>query len=172
MSEHGLECPPGELGEVWIRGPMVATGYWEDAPATAAAFSDGYWHSGDLGFKDAQQRVHIVDRLHDVINRGGYKIASVEVEAVINSYPGVLESALVAQACPVLGQRAHAYVAWQAGPPDSDGLRAHCLARLADYKLPDGFTHQTEPLPRNANGKLQKGPLRAALGGTGPGIHG
>lgn len=171
MSEQGLECPPGERGEVWIRGPMVAAGYWNDAQATAAAFSDGYWHSGDLGFKDAQQRVHIVDRLHDVINRGGYKIASVEVEAVINSYPGVLESALVAQSCPVLGQRAHAYVAWQARQPDGAGLRAHCLERLADYKLPDSFTHQTEPLPRNANGKLQKGLLRAALGGTEQGIR-
>jgi O-succinylbenzoic acid--CoA ligase len=163
MDEQGVELPRGEAGELWIAGPMVVPGYWDNPEATAASFTAGYWHSGDLGWIDAGGYVHVADRKKDMINRGGYKIFSVEVENVLMSWPGVLEAAVVARRCPVLGERVHGVVHAPGMAPDEDALRAHCAAHLADYKVPETFTWSDAPLPRNANGKLMKRVLRDAL---------
>ncbi|HET7671005.1 MAG TPA: class I adenylate-forming enzyme family protein, partial [Burkholderiales bacterium] len=92
----GLTVPCGEIvvaesGELWIRGPMVVPGYWDNPEATAQSFVDGYWRSGDVGSKDAGGFVRVFDRLKDMINRGGYKVFSVEVENVLGHHPAVLE---------------------------------------------------------------------------------
>jgi len=166
MDDEGIELPPGETGELWIAGPMVVPGYWANAEATAASFTAGYWHSGDLGSIDAQGFVRVFDRKKDMLNRGGYKIFSVEVENVLMAWPGMVEAAIVGRPCPVLGERVHAFVhapGTRGDSGDTTTLRAFCAERLADYKVPETITWTDEPLPRNANGKLMKRFLRTRL---------
>ncbi|MBC7726127.1 MAG: AMP-binding protein [Microbacteriaceae bacterium] len=163
MDDDGVEVAPGETGELWIGGPMVVPGYWAIPEATAASFTAGHWHSGDLGSVDAQGYVRVFDRKKDMLNRGGYKIFSVEVENVLMAWPGMVEVAIVGRPCPVLGERVHAFVHMTSGTPDDAALRAFCAARLADYKVPETITWAAEPLPRNANGKLMKRLMRAEL---------
>lgn len=163
----GLTVPCGDIivaesGELWIRGPMVVPGYWGNPQATAQSFTDGYWRSGDVGSKDAEGLVRVFDRLKDMINRGGYKVFGVEVENVLSHHPAVLESAIIGRPCPVLGERVHAFVSVR-GPTDAAELKRFCAERLADYKVPETFTLMTEPLPRNANGKLLKRTLREKI---------
>lgn len=164
VDAEGREMPRGETGEIWIRGPMVVPGYWNNPEATAREFTAGFWHSGDIGSIDAEGFVRVFDRVKDMINRGGYKVFSVEVENVLSHHPGVLESAIIARPCPVLGERVHAFVARRddAAITESD-LKDFCASRLADYKVPETFTLLDEPLPRNANGKLLKRVLRERL---------
>ena len=165
MDDDGREVPAGTLGEIWIRGPMVVPGYWDNPQATQANFTAGYWRSGDLGSVDAQGFVRVVDRKKDMINRGGYKIYTIEVENALYEHPAVRECAVVARSCPVLGERVHAFVSLADPAVDAAALRAHCQPRLSDYKVPESFTLQSAPLPRNANGKLLKREMRDALAG-------
>jgi O-succinylbenzoic acid--CoA ligase len=160
MDEDGREVPSGVEGEVWLRGPMVVSGYWNDAKATAEGFVAGYWRSGDIGSVDAEGYLRVFDRKKDMINRGGYKIYSIEVENVLMSHADVLEAAVVAKPCPVLGERAHAIVCLRRAGTTSEELARHCARSLADYKVPDGFSLRLDPLPRNANGKVIKRQLR------------
>jgi long-chain acyl-CoA synthetase len=165
MDDDGRELPAGDTGELWIAGPMVVPGYWANAEATAAAFTAGWWHSGDLGSIDAQGYVRVFDRKKDMLNRGGFKIYSVEVENVLMAWPGMVEAAVVGRPCPVLGERVHAFVHAPGAGADDAALHAFCAARLADYKVPETFTWTATPLPRNANGKLMKRLLRERLQG-------
>jgi O-succinylbenzoic acid--CoA ligase len=160
MDEAGREVATGETGELWIGGPMVVPGYWGNPEATAASFTAGYWHSGDMGSVDAQGFVRILDRKKDMINRGGFKIYSVEVEMVLMTIPGIVEAAVVGRACHVLGERVHAYLHAPDVMRDEEAVRVHCRSRLADYKVPEGITWCEAPLPRNANGKVMKRLLR------------
>jgi O-succinylbenzoic acid--CoA ligase len=160
--ETCVEVAPGEAGELWLRGPMVIARYWADPEATAKNLVAGFWRSGDIGHVDADGYVHVHDRLKDVINRGGYKIYSAEVEAVLAHCPGVIESAIVGKLDSVLGERVHAFVSLSAHLSEAD-LAAFCAQRLGDYKVPESWTLSTEPLPRNATGKLSKIELRALL---------
>jgi long-chain acyl-CoA synthetase len=159
----GLTVPCGDIkvveGELWISGPMVVPGYWDNPEATAQSFTDGYWRSGDVGSKDAEGFVRVLDRVKDMVNRGGYKVYSVEVENVLSHHPAVIESAIVGRPCPVLGERVHAFVTVRASAT-VDELQRFCAERLADYKVPETFTLLDQPLPRNANGKLLKRVLR------------
>ena len=163
MDDDGRELPPGETGELWIAGPMVVPGYWANPEATAASFTAGWWHSGDLGSIDADGYVRVFDRKKDMLNRGGFKIYSVEVENALMAWPGMVEAAVVGRPCPVLGERVHAFVHAPGVARDDAALLAHCAARLADYKVPETFTWSDTPLPRNANGKLMKRLLRGQL---------
>ena len=160
MDDDGRELPAGEVGELWIGGPMVVPGYWADPAATAASFTAGFWHSGDLGSVDADGFVRVVDRKKDMLNRGGFKIYSVEVENVLMAWPGVVEAAIVGRPCPVLGERVHAVLHAPGIAHDEASLVRHCAERLADYKVPETFTWSASPLPRNANGKVMKRLLR------------
>ena len=159
MDENGRELPPGELGEIWIKGPMVVKGYWDNPQATAENITGGFWRSGDLGTIDAQGYVRVMDRKKDMINRGGYKIYTTEVENTLYAHEAVLECAVVAKPCPVLGERVHAFVSLRHAVTAAE-LRAFCVPRLSDYKVPESFTLSAEPLPRNANGKLLKRAMR------------
>jgi acyl-CoA synthetase (AMP-forming)/AMP-acid ligase II len=163
MDEAGRALPPGRAGEIWMHGPMVAKGYWDNEAATAESFVAGFWRSGDIGSIDADGYVRVFDRSKDMINRGGYKIYSVEVENALMSHPAVVEAAVVAKPCAVLGERAHAFVTVTGADASTEALTRHCAELLADYKVPDSFTLGAEPLPRNANGKLMKRQLRDEL---------
>jgi long-chain acyl-CoA synthetase len=159
----GLAVPGAEIkvveDELWIRGPMVVSGYWNDPAATAREFTDGFWHSGDVGSIDGDGFVRVLDRKKDMINRGGFKVYTAEVESALAEHPGVAESAVVGYACPVLGERVQAFVVVK-NNVGQDALREFCAQRLSDYKVPEKFILRSEPLPRNANGKVLKRELR------------
>jgi acyl-CoA synthetase (AMP-forming)/AMP-acid ligase II len=140
----------------------VIRGYWNNAEATADNFTAGFWHSGDLGSIDEADFVRVFDRQKDMINRGGLKIYSAEVESVLAGHPGVVESAIIAKPCPVLGERVHAVIVTRTGDVSEHALRAWCAERLSDYKVPETMALITDPLPRNANGKVMKRQLREA----------
>lgn len=159
LDEAGKEVAAGEAGELWIRSPGNAIGYWENEAATRQAFVAGYWRSGDIGSVDDKGYLRVFDRIKDMINRGGYKVYCVELENVVQSYRGIVEAAAVASPCPVLGERTHVFV-HALEPVNVDALRAFCAQHLAEYKVPDFITVSPEPLPRNLNGKLVKAPLR------------
>jgi acyl-CoA synthetase (AMP-forming)/AMP-acid ligase II len=163
MDEAGCEVGSGEAGEIWIKGPMVVPGYFANDAATRDAFVAGFWRSGDIGAVDEAGYLRVFDRLKDMINRAGYKVFSAEVENVLSAHPQVVEAAVVAHPDPVLGERVHAFVTARSEALDADELRAFCRARLADYKVPELVTSGTEPLPRNAFGKVQKQVLRRRI---------
>ena len=110
MDAEGVEVPYGTPGEVYIGGAMVVPGYFNNPEATEREFKAGYWKSGDLGIMDEKGYLRIIDRIKDVINRGGYKIFASEVENILLDHPAVVEAAVVAKPCPVLGERVHAFV--------------------------------------------------------------
>jgi long-chain acyl-CoA synthetase len=163
MDDAGCEVAPNTLGEIWIKGPQVVPGYWNNPEATQENFTAGFWHSGDIGSMDEQGYVKVVDRKKDMINRGGYKIYTIEVENVLYAHPMVQECAVVSKPCPVLGERVHAFLMLKSEGSFEDELKAFCKARLSDYKVPESFSISTSALPRNANGKLVKKDMRDRL---------
>jgi acyl-CoA synthetase (AMP-forming)/AMP-acid ligase II len=163
VDANGHELPRGEIGEIWIRSGSVIKGYWNNPKATAESFIAGFWHSGDLGSIDAANFVRVFDRQKDMINRGGLKIYSAEVESVLAAHASVVESAIIAKPCPVLGERVHAVIVTRDNDLAAEALRAWCAERLSDYKVPETMALTSEPLPRNANGKVMKRQLREAL---------
>jgi long-chain acyl-CoA synthetase len=160
VDDEGRDVSPGAPGEIWIKGPNVVPGYWGQPEATRAEFSDGYWHSGDIGALDPGGWLKVFDRKKDMINRAGYKIYSAEVENTLALHPGIIESAVIGVADPVLGERVKAVVRPRDAGVTIEAVRAFCAERLADYKVPEQIELTSEPLPRNANGKLQKALLR------------
>ncbi len=161
VDDAGHEVPPGEPGELLIAGPMVVPGYWQRPDANASEFIDGYWRSGDIGSVDACGFVRVFDRKKDMINRGGFKIFSAEVENTICGIDGVQECAIFGRPDPVLGERVCAVIVVNdANALSGDAVQAYCAERLSNYKVPETITIRTEPLPRNANGKIQKALLR------------
>jgi acyl-CoA synthetase (AMP-forming)/AMP-acid ligase II len=162
VDAEGRELPRGEIGEIWIHGGSVIKGYWNNPKATSESFTGGFWHSGDLGSIDKDNFVRVFDRQKDMINRGGLKIYSAEVESVLAAHPAVVESAIIAKPCPVLGERVHAVVVIR-NAVEGAALRNWCAERLSDYKVPETMDLLTDPLPRNANGKVIKRQLREAL---------
>ncbi|HVC17557.1 MAG TPA: fatty acid--CoA ligase family protein, partial [Rhodanobacter sp.] len=163
MDPNGVEVPPNTPGEIYIGGAMVVPGYWGNPDATEREFKAGYWKSGDLGVMDEQGYLRVIDRIKDVINRGGYKIYASEVENVLLDHPAVVEVAVVSKPCPVLGERVHAFVVLRDEVTNSDDLTRHCARLLSDYKVPEAFYRIEATLPRNANGKILKRDLRQRL---------
>ena len=138
----------------------VKTGYWDDEVKTAEGFADGFWKSGDVGSMDEDGYVRLHDRKKDMIIRGGYNVYSAELENALSHHPGAIECAAVARPDPVLGENIHVFVRAASEDVTADDLRSFCAERLADYKVPDFVTFLSEPLPRNANGKVLKNTLR------------
>ena len=159
---NGVEVPYGEQGEIYIGGAMVVPGYFNNLVASEREFKAGYWKSGDLGVMDERGYLRVVDRIKDVINRGGYKIFASEVENVLLEHPVVIEAAVVAKPCPVLGERVHAFVVLRHAVEEAE-LQRHCADFLSDYKVPEAFHRLEGTLPRNANGKVLKRELRQIL---------
>jgi len=166
MNDNGVELPAGEVGEMWIAGPMVVPGYWNNPQATAENFTAGYWRSGDIGSVDANGFVRIFDRMKDMIIRGGYNIYSSELENILHHCPGVAECAVIGQTDPVLGEKIHAVIHASDSSLTEEAVRAFCAEHLADYKIPDFITFFADNLPRNANGKVIKRQLREAISGA------
>jgi fatty-acyl-CoA synthase len=158
--QHGRSVAPGERGEIVLRGPKVFSGYWRDPGATDAAFAGGWFHTGDVGVRDADGYLFIVDRLKDMIVSGGENIVGSEVERVLYEHPAVLEAAVVGRSDERWGEVPVAFVARREGHVVSDAeLIEHCRANLARFKVPAAVTF-VDALPRNPSGKVLKRELR------------
>ena len=160
----GEEAAPGEKGEVVVAGPNVTPGYWNLPEATAAAFRDGGFRSGDVATVDEDGYVRLVDRLKDMIISGGENIYPAEVEDVLLGHPDVAEAAVIGVPDARRGEVGRAVVVLRAGAVATEAeLIAHLEGRLARYKVPRSVV-LAPALPRNAAGKLLKAPLRARYG--------
>jgi long-chain acyl-CoA synthetase len=150
---------------LWIRGPNVVRGYWQNPAATAASFVDGYLRTGDIVRIDDEGFVYVLDRAKDMLIRGGENVYCVEVEDVLYSHPAVMDAAVIGIPHRVLGEEVGAVV--QLAPNfqvSSDELRRFVAERLAGFKVPVRIELRDQPLPRNANGKIMKRDLKHALG--------
>jgi O-succinylbenzoic acid--CoA ligase len=160
IEQDGAPVQAGEAGEIVVRGPTVTPGYWRRPEATAA-IRDGWLHTGDLGYLDADGYLYVLDRRDDLIISGGENVYPAEVEAVLLAYPGVAEAGVIGVPDPQWGQVAVAVVVPQPGATlDPADLSAFCAARLARYKVPARIDLTSEPLPRTAAGKLLRRELR------------
>jgi acyl-CoA synthetase (AMP-forming)/AMP-acid ligase II len=158
----GRRLPPGEPGELHLRGPNIVRGYWRAPEKTAQAIGDGWLRTGDVARIDAGGLVTLLDRLKDMINRGGEKIYGLEVENVLYACPGVGEAAVVGVPHPVFGEVPVAFVAAMPGATlRAEELQRACAERLADFKVPVAVRF-VEKLPRNPGGKVLKQELRRA----------
>lgn len=161
VDAEGNDAAPDIHGELWIKGPMVVPGYWNNPEKTAQEFQDGFWKSGDVGSRDIHGFVRLHDRKKDMIIRGGYNIYSAEIENALTAHPAVIECAAIGRPDPVLGEKLHVFVHTLDAEMDDAAIKAFLASHLADYKIPDFVTLTDTPLPRNANGKIVKATLRA-----------
>ncbi|MBR0987495.1 non-ribosomal peptide synthetase [Bradyrhizobium liaoningense] len=163
MDETGRMLASGERGEIMLRGPNMSRGYYNDEAATQAAFRNGWFRTGDLGYLDADGYLFIVGRIKDVINRGGQKISPLEVEEVLLSHPAVLEAGVFAVPHPKLGENVAAVVVLR---PDaeatSDQLRQFARKRLAAYKVPS-LIRSVAALPKGGSGKVKRNALAGLI---------
>jgi HIP---CoA ligase len=159
--ETGREQPPGEPGEVLIRGYNVMLGYLDDPEATAEAIEpDGWLHTGDIGEVDERGYLRITDRLKDLFIVGGFNAYPAEIERVLFEHPDVADVAVVGVPDERLGEVGRAFVVPAVGRvPTEDEVIAFCRDRLANYKVPRSVV-VVDSLPRNASGKVLKGELR------------
>jgi acyl-CoA synthetase (AMP-forming)/AMP-acid ligase II len=159
--QKGASVPAGERGEIVMRGPKVFGGYWRDPEATAAAFAGGWFHTGDIGVRDEDGYLYIVDRFKDMIVSGGENIASSEIERVLYEHDAVLEAAVVARPDDRWGEVPVAFVVLRDGASATgEALLAHCRSQLARFKVPKEIVF-LGALPRNPSGKVLKRELRA-----------
>ena len=159
----GTDVGPDEPGELLYRSPQLCTGYWQDEAATAAAFRDGWFHSGDLVRRDAAGFLTVVDRIKDVINTGGVLVASREVEDALYTHPAVAEVAVVATPDERWIEAVTAVVVLRPDATATEAdLIAHARTSLAPFKVPKRV-HFAAELPRNQSGKLLKRVLRDQL---------
>jgi fatty-acyl-CoA synthase len=160
VDDDDQPVPPGEVGEIVHRSPQAMVGYWNDPDKTAAAFKDGWFHSGDLGVMDPDGYLSIVDRKKDMIKTGGENVASKEVEEVLFQHPAVAEAAVFGLPHPHWIEVVTAAVVLKSGhTATSDELIAHARRHLAGYKVPK-LIAITDALPKNPSGKILKRELR------------
>jgi len=161
VDEDGREVPDGEPGELWIRSPSLASGYWNKPVATAEAFDHGWYHSGDIAIRDAEGLYYIHDRLKDMIVSGGENIYSTEIESVLSTHPAVAAVAVIGVPDERWGEAVKACVVRKAGTAvDESELLAFCRERLAGYKIPKSIDFH-DAFPMTGSGKIAKKDLRA-----------
>jgi long-chain acyl-CoA synthetase len=167
VADDGTDVAPGELGELWIKGPNVIRGYHGMPEATAEAITDGWLHSGDIARIDGEGFVYIVDRKKDVVIRGGENVYCAEVEAAVYEYPGVADAAVLGVPHERLGEEVGLVVRPEPGTDlDVEDLRAFLAGRLARFKVPAHIWVRPDELPRNPAGKILKRQLRQELVGA------
>jgi len=155
VDADGRDVPPGAVGEIVLRGPHVMQGYFRNPDATARTLRDGWLHTNDLGWIDADGFVHVAGRVSELIIRGGENVYPREVEEVLLAHPGVAEAAVVGLPDPTYGEVVAAVVVARPGTAiETDALADWCGARLADFKRPARIRVVPElPLPRDAPGR-------------------
>jgi long-chain acyl-CoA synthetase len=161
---NDLPRGPDVVGELWIKGPNVVRGYWNKPEATAASFTKGWLHTGDIARIDEDGFVFIVDRAKDMIIRGGENVYSVGVEAALFEHRDVADCAVVGIPHPTLGEEVAAVIVLRPGRViEAEEIIRHVTPHLAKFEIPTRIFFRSEMLPRNAQGKVLKRELRAAL---------
>jgi long-chain acyl-CoA synthetase len=156
--------PPGEIGQIWVKGGMVMQGYWNNSTATEDALRDGWLHTGDAGYMDDEGYLFLVDRIKDMIKTGGENVYSAEVERVIFNFPGVDQCAVVGLPDHRWGECVTAVIIPRNGTElDTEALVQYCRSQLAGFKIPRRVEIRTTPFPVNAVNKTRKDLLRAEL---------
>ncbi|MHB8916955.1 MAG: class I adenylate-forming enzyme family protein [Desulfocucumaceae bacterium] len=160
VDSGGNELPPGEVGEIAIKGPNVFRSYWNKEAETKEVLRGDWFHTGDLAYKDEEGYIFIVDRKKDMIIRGGLNIYPREVEEEVYKYPGVMECAVVGSQDPVMGEEVTLFLTVKEGYKiDFNDLKSFCLERMAKYKVPK-YIKIIDELPKTASGKTMKPELR------------
>ena len=165
VTEDGRDAAVGGVGEIWLKGPTVVRGYLGRERETAEVFTDGWFHTGDIGRLDGEGNLYVVDRMKDLIIRGGENIYAAEVEAALYEHPDITEGATIGIPDTRLGETVGAVVRVRRGSTlTEDGVREHVAQRLAAFKVPAHVWITSEELPRNASGKVLKRELRDQFG--------
>lgn len=160
----GEELSVGEVGELWLRGATVVKGYLNCPEATAEAITEGWFHTGDIAWIDSDGFIYLVDRLKDMVLRGGENVYCGEVENALFAHEAVAECVIFAVPDERLGEEVGAAIHLRPGSSiDGDGLRRHCASLLAAFKVPRYLWFLESPLPRNASGKFLKRELQERL---------
>lgn len=156
--------PGTDVGELLMRGPNVAPGYWNKPEATAETFAEGWLHTGDMARMDKQGFVQIVDRKKDMVNRGGENVYCVEVENALAAHPAVFEVAVVGVPDRMMGEKVGAAIVLKPGSSaGADEILDYAKEHLADFKVPQFLVLRSDALPRNPSGKILKKKLRESL---------
>jgi long-chain acyl-CoA synthetase len=158
VDPNGREVPAGEVGEIIFKGANAMKGYYKKEEETKRTIKDGWLYTGDLGKRDEEDYLYIVDRKKDMIIRGGYNVYPREVEEVLYTHPDVVECAVVGEADPIFGEEVAAYVVTKS-PKTPEEITAYCKQQLAHYKVPRKVYFLKE-LPKTTTGKILKTPLR------------
>jgi len=160
FDDQDRELPAGGVGEIVVRGPNVMQGYYRDPGATDLSMRGGWFHTGDMAFKDEEGHIFIVDRKKDMILKSGYNVYPREVEEVFYSYPKVAEAAVIGVADELKGEEVKAFVVLKEGETASDEeIREYCRAKIAPYKTPR-YIEFVEALPKGSTGKILRRQLR------------
>jgi malonyl-CoA/methylmalonyl-CoA synthetase len=154
VNESGEDVPDETSGELWVRGPNVCAGYWRRDEATAAAFRDGWFRTGDIGVRATDGYITLEGRRSDLIISGGFNIYPREIEELLLEQPGVREAAVVGIADAARGEVPVAYLVCDASL-DVDALAVVLRSQLASFKQPRRYV-RVDALPRTALGKVQK----------------
>ena len=150
---------PNQIGEICVQGPNVFSGYWKDPEATRQAFCEGWFRTGDVGYRDEEGYYHLLGRLSlDMIKSGGYRIGAREIEEVLLRHPSVQEAAVVGQPDEDLGEKVVAFVVVEDSTTEAE-LQTYCEEFLASFKRPRAISF-LDSLPRNAMGKITKSQLK------------
>ncbi|MDE2486329.1 MAG: acyl--CoA ligase [Alphaproteobacteria bacterium] len=164
VGEDGQALPPGERGELWVKGASVIKGYINRPDATAESITDGWLHTGDVAYLDEDGFIYLVDRKKDMVLRGGENIYCAEVESALHGHEAVAECSVFGVPDPRLGEEVGAAVVLRPGERlSAESLREHCASLIARHKIPRYIWVRQDPLPRNANGKFLKRELRETL---------
>lgn len=160
--EDGNEVPQGSIGEIWVYGPNNVRGYWNKPEETAKAFTAGWFHTGDAGFIDSDGFIFVVDRIKDMVLRGGENVYCVEVETALFEVDAVKDCAVIGLPHEKLGEEVTAVIvaADGHGPSSTEEVLRHLGSRLSAFKVPSKIFWHHEDLPRNAAGKVLKKDLR------------
>jgi acyl-CoA synthetase (AMP-forming)/AMP-acid ligase II len=163
MDADGNEVERGSVGEIHTRGDTVMSGYLNQPELTAASFNNGWFHAGDMAYVDESGYLHLEGRRDDMIIRGGENVYPVEIEDTISDHPSVLEVAVIGVADKHWGEIVAAVIVLRPGTTvDLETLRAHCVGRIASYKIPTQL-EIVDVLPKNPTGKILKRQLRLSL---------
>lgn len=167
VDDGGRPLRTGDVGSVEVRGPNVFHGYWNRPDLNDTEFSrDGFFRTGDIGMFDVDHYLWLIGRAKDLIITGGFNVYPIEVEEVLDAFPGVAESAVIGEPDADFGEVVTAVVVAKPGEAlDIESLRNAARDGLANFKVPKRF-HVVDVLPRNAMGKVEKAKLRAMFGGT------
>ncbi len=163
MDEAGNHLPSGELGEVVIKGPNVIEGYENNPEANAKSFTNGWFRTGDRGMIDSDGYLHLKARIKELINRGGEKIAPLEIDEVLLTHPSVAEAVAFGMPHPTWGEEVAVAVVLKE-PQNEGALIEHCKKHLADFKVPKKVVI-VDKIPRTATGKIQRRAVAEALAG-------